>query len=491
MPEQTVEDLGKLAKKKYPDDYKDLSDLELGQKIKAKFPKDYADFQDISFARKAEEFGRGALKGLGATGRGMAKFSSFGLSELQPEARQKTEALLQTQNKYQRYGKTAENVAEAFVPLPGLSAIKAARTAPLLTKMGVAAGREAVDVGLRTALETGSVKDGAEGAAFGGVLGAAVPLFGKVLEAGAKRQYGKILHPEGRTAQEITEAKLLPDEGKGVKGVGSLTEQKGVIGVSRKQLADKFAAHVQTATAKMNRTYAALGPNAQVCLRPILNDLAQFIQQHAMLPNGTVPKPTEKLYQQALEYGDRLIADTGGSIDKAPLEDVRKFRQFLDTELWGKKLAMNPTTAEDRIQQELRGSIQRNIHSQYPSTEIVDASVHFWKAASDLMKRARPTAGEGFRTHVMQTGAKTAVAGLAGEEYGRRHGGLEEAVTYGLLGAAASEALSTAFRSVAWRSVSAVTKTRIAQLLASGKGQMAADIAARVTGTQLAKPAQQ
>ena len=82
------------------------------------------------------------------------------------------------------------------------------------------------------------------------------------------------------------------------------------------------------------------------------------------------------------------------------------------------------------------------------------------------------------------------MAGLAGEEYGRRHGGLEEAVTYGLLGAAASEALSTAFRSVAWRSVSAVTKTRIAQFLASGQGQKAADLAARVTGTQVFRKAQ-
>lgn len=47
MPEgfQTVEDLGKLVKKKYPA-YANLSDVELGQKVKAKYPA-YSNFADM------------------------------------------------------------------------------------------------------------------------------------------------------------------------------------------------------------------------------------------------------------------------------------------------------------------------------------------------------------------------------------------------------------------------------------------------------------
>lgn len=47
MPE-TVTDLGKKVKAKYPGQYDDLSDIEVGQKVKSKYPKDYGDFADVS-----------------------------------------------------------------------------------------------------------------------------------------------------------------------------------------------------------------------------------------------------------------------------------------------------------------------------------------------------------------------------------------------------------------------------------------------------------
>ena len=47
MPE-TVIDLGKRVKAKYPGQYDDLADEELGRKVKAKYPADYADFTDVS-----------------------------------------------------------------------------------------------------------------------------------------------------------------------------------------------------------------------------------------------------------------------------------------------------------------------------------------------------------------------------------------------------------------------------------------------------------
>lgn len=493
----TVEGLGKRVKAQHPNSgYGNLSDAELGKRWKAKYPGKYDMFVDapakppepeVPFAQKAAEFGKGAVKGLLTTARGVNKFTSFGLSEMDPETRRKEDELLKIQNKYQGYGKTTENVAEAFVPIPGLSSIKAAREASLLTKMGVAAARGGIDAGLRTAAQTGSLKEGAEGAAFGAGIDAAIPLLGHVLKAGATRQYGKILHPEGRTAEEITKAKLLPAEGKGVPGVGSLLEQKGVIGTSREALAEKFSQRVEKATAEMNRSYQALGPQAKANLTPVMNDLADFLAKNTMLPNGTIPLHRQKLYEATLDYANRLIRETGGSMSAAPVEDVRAFRQFLDDELWKKKLKINPETAEDTVQLFLRTSIQKAIHAQHPSTELVDAKVHFWKAAADLMGRARtPDAAQ---SHIARTALRTTVGALAGEEYGRRTKGTEGAIEFGLLGAAASEALDRAFKSVAWSSVSAVAKTRIANLIASGKGQAAADFAARLTGTQMAKPA--
>jgi hypothetical protein len=45
-PGQTVADLGKLVKQKYPDAYGSLSDVEVGQKVKAKYP-EYSQFADM------------------------------------------------------------------------------------------------------------------------------------------------------------------------------------------------------------------------------------------------------------------------------------------------------------------------------------------------------------------------------------------------------------------------------------------------------------
>lgn len=49
MPEQqTIEDLGKKVKAKYPGQYDDLADGELGRRVKAKFPGAYDDFADAA-----------------------------------------------------------------------------------------------------------------------------------------------------------------------------------------------------------------------------------------------------------------------------------------------------------------------------------------------------------------------------------------------------------------------------------------------------------
>jgi F0F1-type ATP synthase membrane subunit c/vacuolar-type H+-ATPase subunit K len=49
MPD-TVVDLGKKTKLKYPGEYDDLNDAEVGRKVKAKYPGDYDDFTDVTVA---------------------------------------------------------------------------------------------------------------------------------------------------------------------------------------------------------------------------------------------------------------------------------------------------------------------------------------------------------------------------------------------------------------------------------------------------------
>lgn len=436
-----------------------------------------------SFGENALEFAKGVGKGLAETGQGFEDVTTFGLNKLvEPKnERQEFEKAVHAENTPQELGKAAETVGEMFIPIPGLSEVKAAEGAGTLAKMGVAAAREAADVGIRTAAKTGSPKEAAESAAIGGALGAAVPLFGQMLRGAARTQYGKVLHPAGRAAKEVTDAKLLPgEEGNGVKGVGSILSQgKRAMGASRDSLANKFSEQADKATVEMNQAYSALGAKAKLNLNPIIGDIAKFVKQRAMLPNGNISD--KALYSQGLGMIQKLIQDThtGGGFADANISDVRRFRQILDRQLFQKKLKINPTTARDEIKEAMRGSIQSAIHTQHPTTEDVDARVHFWKTAARLMNdSAKSEVGKGTSSHALHLVGRGATGALIGEEVGRREGGTSGAVGGAIAGAALSEAMA----STGWRTVSAVTKNKIADLIVSGKGQAAADLAARAAG---------
>lgn len=442
----------------------------------------------------AVEVGKGAVKQLLTTGRGFANVASLGLGEkaLGDKGRAALDSKLKLRNTPQEVGGVAEQVGEALVPIPGMSAIKAAQGAKLVTKMLVGAVREGLDVGTRAAVQSGGdVSKTAEGAGFGGALGAAVPLLGSVLKAGARAQYGRLLHPSGKNAQQVVEAKLLPKDGQGIKGVGSILDQGlKAVGTSRDAIAKKFSEQVKAATKEMNDVYTSLGPQAQVNLHPVLNDLAKFIKDNAVLPNGeTVDK---LLYARGIQLGRKLVNKTMATLlGDAPVQDVRRFRQIIDRQLFRKKLKVNAASAADDVKMQLRDSIADVIHSQHPTTAAVDAKFHFWKTAHNLMKDASTAEiGKGeeasARSNVPVRIGKDLIMAAAGEEAGRREGGTPGAIA----GFAAGATLGEAFNSPAWRSVSAVSKNKVANLLSTGKGQAAADAATRALGWGLIRTTQ-
>lgn len=434
---------------------------------------------------------KGFGKELVSLGQAEETAMTLGLNKvIDPKCYAATQRMAEPRNTNQKIGKYGTELAEAFVPIPGVSAIKAAQGAKLVAKMLAGAGREALDVGLRAFGQSGGdVGQAAGGAAVGGVIGAAVPVLGKVLEAGAKSAYGKILHPQGRVAKEVVEAKLLPEQGKGIKGVGSILDQgKTAIGLTRESLAKKFSDKVAAATTEMNQAYASLGPQAKVNLNPILHDLGSFIQKKAILPNGQIAD--QELYNKGIQYARMLTDKTlANALGQAPIGDVRAFRQIIDDQLYKSKLAINPETAQDTIRNALRTSIQRQIHSEHPSTEAVDAAVHFWKTAAKLMGGASKDeiGNEIYRHgnavfHAGRIGVSGALGAALGEESGRRNGGVLGGTLGAIAGGIGGVALSEAFASTAWRSASAVAKNKVAQALLDGDLRRASSLAARAVG---------
>lgn len=62
MP-QTIIDLGRRVKAKYPGQYDDLDDAEVGKRVKARYPGDYDDFSDVAGAKTAPASGVGDASG--------------------------------------------------------------------------------------------------------------------------------------------------------------------------------------------------------------------------------------------------------------------------------------------------------------------------------------------------------------------------------------------------------------------------------------------
>src|SRR4030095_5002646 len=155
MPE-TIVDLGKKAKAKYPGAYDDIDDAELGRKIKTKFPGQYDDFTDTppqgsqtqTWAQKlgltdpraagmvdfAEGIASGAASGVFHGGDLIRRMTGQPRVINEPDVQQ---AMREPPSLMGRIGKFGEQVAETVIPGMGLT--KGLRGASLLTRIGAEA----------------------------------------------------------------------------------------------------------------------------------------------------------------------------------------------------------------------------------------------------------------------------------------------------------------------------------------------------------------
>ena len=126
--------------------------------------------------QSAVDVGVGAAKGLGHTALHLGQFARLpiGVSPQQKEFESGLEHRLQPMGTAQKWGFNAEQFAEFFIPT-GTGEIKAAASAPRWVKMLVGAGREALDIGMKTYAQTkdpaAAMKAAGVGAALGGAGG--------------------------------------------------------------------------------------------------------------------------------------------------------------------------------------------------------------------------------------------------------------------------------------------------------------------------------
>lgn len=428
----------------------------------------------------AAQYGKGILKEAGKEAENFEDFSTFGVKPLLEKAipplgkaRKEREKLTELRTPGEKTGSKILQGAELVAPIPGVSELKAVAGAGRLARAGLTAARGALDVGLKTAVQTGNAKEAAEAAVVGGGVGAAVEAAAKPLSKwfanAARKQYLKVLHPLGSKAKEASEVVAK-------QGGGDDLIRRGITGWSKEGLADKFASEAEKTGKALEAEYAKLDKTKKQAIAPIFDSFQRWLEKETTTPGGHEKAGADALISEANKQV-KLLLQLG---DEASPSELWHIRRSIDKYVFRNLTADESAAAGNEIRQGLSNTIREHMNSDNPTVEGLNKEYRLWKTASELMMRnIRNERGK--LDFAKNTGAigrflmGAAVGG--GESYREGHSPLEVGGAAVLMGMAMS--------SPKWRTVAAVQKDKIAQLLAAGQGQAAANLAARAAGVSV------
>lgn len=375
----------------------------------------------------------------------------------------------------------AEQLGEFAIPIPGVSKIGLASKFPWYWRGGAAALREGLDVGIKTLAQTGSPEEATYGAMFAGPVGGAMevaaPWLARGLNRWAKSQYAKVVHPLGRKAKEVAEENI-PD----------IVEQgyRKAAGFSREGLATRFEAEADKLGKEIATEYQALDQTTRTNLRPIYSDFQNWVRREAFSKISGVKDPAilasarEKwkyLQQNFARYGRTALADPSV---------VWEIRQTLDKYVFKNKLTADESVeAANQVRKALGNIIRNQLNKQHPSVAALNEQFHMVRTAAELMRQnvTNEVGKQQFLRNSGLIGRAILGATLGGGGYEAHRRVADDPFGLGPWGTAAAAALGgLVFTSTGWRTVAAVTKNKIANLLVRGEGEAAANLAARAVG---------
>jgi hypothetical protein len=421
------------------------------------------------------ELAKGAAKGALETSRGFEKAVTFGQGErfMRPEDIKQFESMTTARGPLQKVGKGGEKIAETFFPIPGLGEVQAARGAGPLARAGFSALRSGAEMGLKSLVQGASPKEAAETGALSGAAGAVVetgaPYISGLLTKLAKSQYGKVLHPLGRKAKEVAEEHL---EDIVESGYGAAAPTKSA-------LAAKFNKRVDQLGRQIGAKYQQLDATTRTRLAPIYEDFNRWVTENAFTKGGAVKDPA--VLEAAFKRLDYLQDTLGPYFKTAKPSEVWEIRRALDKYVFRNGLTADESLeAASQVRSGLANALRTQLNAQHPDLASLNNTFHLWRSAAELMNRnITNDIGK------LQFARNAGIVGkflmgatvVGGADVAARQGEFNPWET----GAAAALG-GLAFESTAWRTVSAVTKAKIAQLLIKGEGRAAARLAGRAVG---------
>jgi hypothetical protein len=301
-------------------------------------------------------------------------------------------------------------------------------------------------LGMRGQLEAGE--------RTGEAINEVVPGVKNVLKQSAAKNYQDVLNPT-RIDTKYQTQKIMPQ-----------LVKEAPVAMTRQGLAEKAAGQADIAGQQIEQTVSGLQGSMKT--QPVIDGLENLRQKYQV--NGVSLRPEVDGAINALQDQLRGISQPadvpGGAAGPGEAsisyQDVVKARRILDqavAEVGGYQGRPLSDTSMANIRKATANSFREELGNASPDLAAVNAKFHFWNTLNEVLEQTiQRKTGQVNALPKMET----VIAGAGGLASG---GGLTAALGFG----AAMKALGSAFRSTGWRTVSAATKSSIADSLANGQ----------------------
>ncbi len=387
-------------------------------------------------------------------------------------------------NAAQKAGFASEQIGEFFIPMGAVAeTAKTAEAATLATKLPKIvragmnlAGRAALEGGAAAGVtaaqggDTQAVKENALLGAGGSVASKALEVIGSklapVLKTSAEKGYAQALAPTTKANKEITK-RIVPQ----------LIDKK-ITAFTRGSLMNKFSKSVENSGQAMDKVLETIPKDSPVNLSNVVNDLERA-KQNFMVPgaNGKMVI-VEPQAVQHIEGFQNIIRNIGET--NAPYESVRKLRQIWDKSVANSGAYYGKTLAEGSLmdaKKETVNAIRTELAKEFSDMDKANKEFSFWSKAQKVLGDTIE------RTQSQQKPFRETVKRAAGAVIGASVGGPGGAV----VGDVAMSGLSKLVDSTAWKTVGAIQKMKIANLMASGKFKEVINLITKIAEAQNAK----
>lgn len=341
-------------------------------------------------------------------------------------------------------------------------------------------GRTATSAGSMGAGATigGATPQEAKGAAIGGALGqpiseglsAGLPWLAKSLKNTAVTQFGKALAPTTRQNKAITQDIAPEMIRRGVRGSLEGMEQRA-------------GQEISNINPQLNSEYGRLQGAGKLAGSgdQVIADLENLKQSY--MPEGNVAQPEAV---SAIEGVQKIVKQYGPDISPNSLRRLRQIFEEVPAQRGAYAGADLSTNYTLNAQQHAADSIRGILNKSPSDIGALNKEISFWLDVQRVTSQSalRRTGQEGGLLKTLwPLGAAVAGGGAGFAAHGAEAG----------LGAAATTMLATqvakAARSPAWRTVSAVTKDRLANALARGDSAATLALLSKVgLSTSIATP---